>query len=244
MPRQKYQRPEVYPTGKREKLWKVEYREYYLDPEGKEHSRHKSKTWPRADFTKSQAQAACDKFLAEVQAGGAKPDGLMTLEQFWRDIYLPIRARHWTGYTPNLAASVWKCYIAPAFGKMALKDITKAGVQIFLGRMADAGLGQKYVEGVLVRLHSIFEEALDNDMVSKNPCRKVEVPPCKPPAEARSLTEAEVRALWDGTEGRDYLFWRLMILTGARISEVLPLERADLAQNERPPGSAGEAVEV
>ena len=42
------------------------------------------------------------------------------------------------------------------------------------------------------------------------------------------MTEAEVRALWDGTEGQDYLFWRLLILTGIRIGEVLPLERADI----------------
>jgi len=73
-----------------------------------------------------------------------------------------------------------------------------------------------------------MEEALDNDLIDKNPCRKVEVPPCKAPQETRSLTEAEVRALWDGTEGADYLFWRVMVLTGARIGEMLPLERADV----------------
>ena len=38
MSRQKYQRPTVYATGKREKLWKVEYREYFLDADGKERS--------------------------------------------------------------------------------------------------------------------------------------------------------------------------------------------------------------
>src|SRR5215472_11116995 len=107
MPRQKWQRPEVYATGKREKLWKVEYREYYLDADRKERSRHKSKTWPRADFTKSEAQAACDKFLTEVQAGGPKPDGTMTLEQFWKDVYLPIRSRRWTGFTPVSVKSLW-----------------------------------------------------------------------------------------------------------------------------------------
>jgi integrase len=37
-----------------------------------------------------------------------------------------------------------------------------------------------------------------------------------------------VRALWDGTEGSDYLYWRLMILTGLRIGEVLGLERAKI----------------
>jgi integrase len=218
----------VYATGKREKLWKVEYREYYLDSEGKEQSRHKSKTWSRAEFTKSEAQAACDKFLAGLQEGGAKPDGGMTLDRFWESIYLPIRSRRWTGFTPTSVNSLWRKHIQPAFGGSPLKDISKAMVQVHLGKLADAGFGVQIIEGVLVRLKSVLEEAVDNDLILKNPCRKVEVPPCKTPAETRSLTEAEVRALWDGTEGRDYLFWRTMILTGARPGEMLPLERADI----------------
>ena len=48
MLRQKYQRPDVYPTGKRE---------YYVDTADKQQSRHKSKTWSRATYTKGQAQA-------------------------------------------------------------------------------------------------------------------------------------------------------------------------------------------
>ena len=34
--RQKYQRPTVYATGKREKLWKVEFREYFTGEDGAE----------------------------------------------------------------------------------------------------------------------------------------------------------------------------------------------------------------
>ena len=39
MSRQKYQRPEGYATGKREKLWEGEWREHHLDAEGREQSR-------------------------------------------------------------------------------------------------------------------------------------------------------------------------------------------------------------
>jgi integrase len=228
MSRQKYQRPTVYATGKREKLWKVEYREYFLDAEGKEQSRHKSKTWSRAEFTKSEAQAACDRFLAGLQEGGTKRDGGMTLEQFWESIYLPIRSRKWTGHTHTSAASLWRCHIQAALGSVALKDISKAIVEVHLGKLADAGFGEQVIDCVLVRLKSVLEEAVDNDLILKNPCRKIEAPPCKAHAETRSLTEDEVRRLWDGTEGRDYLFWRIMILTGARIGEMLPLEQADI----------------
>jgi integrase len=226
--RQKYQRPAVFATGVREKLWKLEYREYFLDSAGKEQSRHKSATWSQANFTKAQAQVAADKLLLELQRGPLKADGTMTLDTFWRTIYLPIRRRKWTGSTEPDVLNKYKNHILPTFGSVALQDITKAMVQIHLGRMVDAGLGEATVGAVKIRLHSILEEALDNDIVPKNVCRKVETPTCKEKSEARSLTEAEVQQLWDETEGRDYLFWRILILTGARIGEVLVLERADI----------------
>ena len=70
MPRSKYQRPSVYATGKREKLWRAEFREYFLDAEGKEQSRHRAKTWSRADHTKAEAQALCDQMLREMRQIG------------------------------------------------------------------------------------------------------------------------------------------------------------------------------
>ena len=229
--RQKYQRPSVYATGKREKLWKVEYREYFTGEDGAEYSRHKSHTWSRAAFTKSEAQAACDKLLMELQQGPPKADGSMTLAEFWEQIYLPIRSRRWTGSTYSCATNLYKNHIQPQFGSVSLRDISKAMIQIHLGRLVDAGLGESTVEGARVRLHSILEEAMDNDFIVKNPSRKIETPACKPKGEMRSLTEIEVQRLWDGTAGRDYLFWRILILTGARIGEVFPLERADLRPN-------------
>ena len=50
---------------------------------------------------------------------------------------------------------------------------------------------------------------------------------CKKKTPPRSLTEDEVRRLWDATSGYEYLLWRVLILTGARIGEALALERSD-----------------
>jgi integrase len=224
-PRQKYQRPTVHACGK---LWKARYREYFTNADGKEDFRHKAATWTKAAHTKGEAQVKCDAMMLELSQGGPKADGSMTLAQFWERVYLPIRSRRWTGNTPTVAASLWKNHIEPQLGNVALKDITKATVQLHLMKMADAGLGHSMVEAARVRLHSMLEEAADNDYIPKNPARKVEVPAGLPAAETRSLTEAEVQALWDGTEGADYLMWRVMILTGARPGEVIALTRDDI----------------
>jgi integrase len=229
MPRQKYQRPEVYATGTREKLWKVEYREYFIGADGKQQSRHKSASWSRTTHTKGQAQVKADKLLQELSAGPTKADGTMTLGDFWTRVYLPIRKRAWTGHTEVNAIALWKNHIEPKLGTKPLNDISKVTLQLHLASVVDAGFGEVVVEAVRSRLSSMLEEAVDNEYIVKNPARKVEAPQdAKPSKETRSLTEAEVHKLFDGTTGRDRMLWRILLLTGARIGEVLALTRDDV----------------
>lgn len=224
----RYQRPEVYASGKREKLWKGEWREYYIDAEGKEQSRHKSKAWSRANYTKAQAQEELDKLIRDQQQGGTKRDGSMSMEAFWEEIYYPVRAGRWGTNSRRTVEYLWRTYIKPAFGLKALKEITKSDIDLHLIKLAKAGKGKRTIEGTLKWTRSIFIEAVENDFIPKNPARKVEIPACKPAGETRSLTEAEVRELWDKTTGRDYLMGRILVMTGARINELLALTRTDL----------------
>jgi integrase len=226
--RPKYQRPKVHSVGTRDPVWRIQYREYFTRADGVEDFHHRSHSWSQDTHTKKQAQTAADKLLRDLQAGPPKADGGMTLDEFWRTIYWPIRSRKWHGSTPACVKSMYRVHIQPVFGSIALRDIGKAAIQIHLGKLADAELGFDTVDGVRIRIHSVLAEALDNDFIGKNPCHRVETPDCKPQGESRSLTEDEVRALWDGTDGRDYLIWRLLILTGPRIGEIFPLERADI----------------
>jgi integrase len=226
--RPKYQRPRVHAVGTRDPVWRIQYREYFTRADGVEDFHHRTHSWSQETFTKKQAQVCADKMLQELQAGPPKADGSMILRTFWDTIYLPIRQRRWTGSTYSCVTNLYKNHIAPVFGPVALKEITKAAIEIHLGKLADAQFGFDTVDGVRIRLHSILLEAYDNDFVLRNVCHKVLTPACKPKGEMRSLTEAEVNLLWDGTTGRDYLIWRLLILTGARIGEIFPLERSDI----------------
>jgi integrase len=170
--------------------------------------------------------------MRELQQGGPKADGSMSMSAFWKEIYLPVKSKRWSFNTRKQAEYVWRLYIEPVFGGRRLNEISKASIDLHLVKMATEEKGRGLVECVYIRIHSILEEAVDNDFIPKNPARKIELPACKPPAETRSLTEAEVRKLWDATEGKDYLIWRVMLMTGARIGEVLALTRGDIL----PPG--------
>jgi integrase len=229
MPRQKYQRPEVYLAGKREKVWKAEYREYYIGPDGKEHSRHKSAVWNRADHTKAEAQQKCDALMAQLRDGGPHADGSMTLEQFWDQIYYPVRSGRWEYNTRSALCSAWKRHIKePGLGAMKLQDITKANIELQLVKLADSGLALNTLKTVKTLITSLLEEAHENDYIRKNPAKRVQLPRCKPTEEVRSLTLDEARRLLAKTQGRDYIMFRILLLAGPRICELLALERADL----------------
>lgn len=84
-------------------------------------------------------------------------------------------------------------------GSKRLNEIVKADIDLHLVKLAAEGYSQNLVASVRKSSHSVFEEAVDNELIPKNPPRKVAMPTCRPTPGVRSLTELEVRALWDET---------------------------------------------
>jgi|SRR5579871_4725958 len=229
MPRQKHQRPEVYATGTREKLWKAEWRQYYVGADGQQRSRHKSKTWSRAQFTKTEAQAQFDALLRDQERGGLKADGSLTVETFWKEIYYPIHQGKLEPNSRRAYESSWKTHIQPALGAVELQNVKRHHVETVLVTMANSGRSRATVRLARALLDSLFAYATENDYIPKNPAYKVTVPKsCTKPKETRSLNESEVRRLWESTTGRDRLMWRVLVMTGARIGEVLALTKSDV----------------
>jgi integrase len=97
-----------------------------------------------------------------------------------------------------------------------------------LGEIAEQGKGQATIRRTFVLVHELFNEAVENNYVTKNLARRIVLPNCKRNQEIEPLTEAQVRALFENTEGRDRLKWRILLLTGVRIGELLALRKSDL----------------
>ena len=227
MPRTKYQRPEVYRwTGQGgEKFWKAEWRQYI---EGRPKPKHRAATWPCAGYSKAEAQAQCDRMVREETDGGVRADGSLTVAEFWERVYWPIEKRNGTTNTRAAYESCWRVHVQPHIGRLELQAVTKNAIDCALGKIADMGLSRSMAERAFVIIRGIFEEALENDYITKNPARKVRIPICKAEGETRALTEPEAVRLLSKTFGRARLVWRILLATGARIGEVLALRRDDL----------------
>ena len=227
MGRQKHQRPNVklWKGKSGEKFWKAEWRQYL---EGQSKPKHRAQTWPCSEFTKADAQIACDKLVGEETSGPPKPDGSMTVGEFWEKVFYPIVSRRLAHNSQEAYQTAFRVYIKPALGKQELQHVIKFGIESMLGQMADQGKGEATIRRTLMLVHELFSEAVENNYVVKNPARRIVLPRCKAIQEIEPLTVAQVQALFENTEGRDRLMWRILLLTGVRIGELLALRKSDL----------------
>ncbi|MEN6537619.1 MAG: tyrosine-type recombinase/integrase [Bryobacteraceae bacterium] len=228
MPRTRSQHPRVKRRGHRGyEYWAAEYHAYTL-VDGKERRSHKVQEFGLCNATtRAEAQAKCDRFIEGVN-GHAAHSGSMTVAEFWREIYLPARTARWAYNTARTIESSWRVRLEPELGKMRLDAVLKHNIEAALAKAARNGAGQVLLDRLQFIARDVFEEAMDNEFIERNPARKVRAPKGKPRTQPRSLTEAEVTRLLSAADGEERMMWSVMLLCGTRPSEMLALTRADV----------------
>jgi integrase len=211
----------------RKQQWGVDYFVYVTEADVERRVHKTARFGFTAKVTKAKAQEDCDRFMGTVNSGAVCADASMTVAQWWGQVYQPVRSGKWGHNTRLSYGYTWRNHIEPHVGSVRLSDMNKLTIDRLLLKMADAKLSGEVVQRVLVMLHAMLEEAVDNDVLVKNPARKVTLPVCKPAEETRSLTAEEVYRLWQSVEGQDYLVFRMLILCGARPNEAFALKRND-----------------
>jgi integrase len=229
--RQKFQRPEVYKSGKRVKVWRGEFRVYVKQADGSEKAKHTSVTIGRCSvLNKAEAQQRLDKIVAQ-RTGKILADGRITLQQFFEQVYLVIKGQKWALNTRRANESTLKYHVYPALGGIALEDLQKFQIEKHLLSLADSGHSQSTVNRACVLIKSALEEAVDNEIIPRNIARKITPPKCRAKRDSRSLTIDEVKHLFATTHGRTRLLFRLLILCGLRIGEALALRWRDVGDD-------------
>ena len=163
---------------------------------------------------------------AEVNVG-------MTVADFIAQVYLPAHEPGWAKTSKAALCSNLRVQVLNPLGKLALSAVQKNTIVQRLNEMRAQGKTKSTIKTTKWLLHSIFEEAIDNDLMDKTPVRRIRltnIPDCE---ETRPLTEDEVRRLFASTEGLARLAWRTMIGCGLRPGEVAALRRNDVGETLR-----------
>jgi integrase len=183
---------------------------------------------------------AAERFLHEIEAAKARDAwvdpsaGRIAFHQ-WAEQWFTGKVRL-RAATRAKNRSLLDNHVLPAFGATRVNAVTRSDVQGWLRRLADEGYAPKTVHECSGLLASIMAEAVEEGMIAKSPCRRLELPQ-KEHRERRFLTEDQVVQLLSATPS----LYQALIFTaayiGLRWEELAALKRARLDVREDRPAT-------
>jgi integrase len=124
---------------------------------------------------------------------------------------------------------IFKCQILPRLGDRIATELKKSDVQQALNDIAadPASQSRSIVEKCLTHVRAVFDFAIEDELLERNPTLKVELPLTRRPSE-RFLTLEECQRLLDVANRRDRLIIRLFVVCGFRPAEFFALRVNDV----------------
>jgi integrase len=159
---------------------------------------------------------------------------------YWFDHKLreikPTTAR---GYHQSL-----KNHVVPQLGHLRLGDVTEEHVRMMLrevqrpGRTGGSGLAPKTVNNLLALVHKMFDHAVRNEHILRNPCEGVHGCPMPPSATVTTLNTEEAKEYCAVAVDRSPEFGpalATLLCAGLRVGELAALRWEDLDLREDAP---------
>ncbi len=180
----------------------------------------------KSKMTKHQAQDSLDVIIAQKTGGTTQPradEQIATLGWFTRNRFFTLReVSTWKEQTAAIRKIEIEQDILAAFGKLALAQIDKVMLQTHLNGLARK-LSAGRVQHARFYMKAIFEEAIDQDFVEKNPARKLILPMQLRPVDKTTLTWDQLRLVLASVPLRDRILLTLDMTETFRPSELFAL---------------------
>lgn len=168
------------------------------------------------------------KYEAEHGIFGSNYEKL-TLDDWhkiWRETY---KVGHIKGSTLEVYDRIYRVHIKDKLGCFLLKDIKPAMIQSLINQLYKSGLASATIQLTRVILSNIFEYAVQEDLIVKNPCHNLQIPK-KPKKEKMVLTkDQEIIFLREAKLSSSYYpIFYVALSTGMRVNEILGLTWEDI----------------
>ena len=227
--RSRHQNGWVEETGIKVKKWKGHYYTYEIGRDGEERRVHRSKVLGlKSKLKKGEAEAALREIIdREVNGKVSRPADAITVEWFARERFFPLRREHWKGTHAARTEYIIRRYVVAPFAGLPITEVNRFDLQKHVNALAKKA-SRSVVKKFVTWSRALFDEAVEQDFLLKNPARSLIVPETR--AETRrSLSLEEVAGLLDVMEGRDRLILRMYLVLGLRARELFALRRDDVA---------------
>lgn len=148
----------------------------------------------------------------------------------------PRTVKSYTGVVDN--------HIKPAIGSLTMKEIKPSDIKLMITNLVKQGKSKSLVSRVKILSNAMFEAAEDDNLVIKNPCRKIKLPPMQGSKEKIPFSKEEIKAIYDFAPNyltldkphvphRIGAIIKILLKTGLRQEELLALQwkHIDLKEN-------------
>jgi integrase len=227
MPRSRGQKGWVEKTGTRRKVWTGFWYEYVVVG-GVEKRQERSRVLgPCTELTKSKAQ---EKLLELIR--GWRPQASATFESLaiW---YLKTNEGRWSVKWNATSQGLFRYQILPRIGGRIATELRRSDIQQAMNDIAanPKSRSASTVKKCLTHIRAVFNFAIDDELLERNPALKVDLPPTRRPND-RFLTLQQCKRLLEVGSRRDQLIVRLFMVCGLRPSELFALRVDDVLDGE------------
>jgi len=178
------QRGTVFVTGSRTKQWAGRFRVYFRDAaSGDEKFTQKSVSLgKKSELTKFQAQERLRAIIERETSERKKAplDPRVTFRWYVENRYLVNHRSTWRPATLHSTTAELRSYILPEFGDRPIGEIERHDCSRFLEKLASR-FSRAVVIHAKVTTKAIFEDAIEDGYISRNPLRKVKTPITRKP---------------------------------------------------------------
>lgn len=196
------------------------------------------RTFPTMAAAKSWRRDA----LTQLEDGRLRPTTSVTLSEAAAELLEGARSgairegRRSHRYKPSTVRSYEKALrlrILPALGHMKLGEIRRTDVQALVDKLAGEGLAGSSIKNTLDPMRVIYRRAQSREIVSNDPCSKLEIPADETKRD-RIASPEEAEALIGALPPEDRALWATALYAGLRRGELraLTVEDIDLGKSE------------
>jgi integrase len=222
--RSRHQDGWVEERGGKIRRWYGHYYVYLKDEAGNERREHRGVLLgDKAKVRKWEAEEKLRAEIGKVVQNLLPASADQTFGWFVRERFLPLKGK-WRPSTRATNLNTLNSNILHTLWEAPLAEVDKFKCQMLLNKLAEKGYSHSVVDHVRIALKAILEEAVDQELIGRNPARKLENPDCKAPQKP-TLDKADARRLLNALEDRDKLIAMIASFCAMRPGEIFALRR-------------------
>ena len=180
------------------------------------------------EITKSEAQRMADKILGPINAAVSHASADMAFDQFVEFEFFPWFRRKWKTSTRGTTEDRINRHLVPRFKGIQLGEIKPTHLQQVLDEKANQGFSRNTVNHLRWDMKQIFEYAVSNGVLLRNPAAELFTPRECANKEVRVMTLDQVNLGLTVLPLRERLIYKLAVIAGMRPGEIVALKRKSI----------------